>query len=138
MLVFSLMLIAGGLVVATSLVIFMAENLFALICAALAARVALATGGGWLGAIVAGALTFAIVTAALRLSILLARSPASGFILASLIILPAALSAFCIAEALLWPLVPASPWRMGLALVAAAGAYRRLWPCEPPLDQTGA
>lgn len=140
MLVFALMLIAGGLVVAVSLIIFLAENLFALFCAALAARAALAGGGGWPGAIVASALTFAVVAAALRLSLHLTRSPTLRMLLASLVILPGVFCSFLLTEALLWPFVPASTWRTCLSLVAAAaglaGMCRRLWPCDGPHYQT--
>lgn len=140
MLVFALLLIAGGLVAVVSLVIFLAENLLALSCAGLAAHLALAGGGGWPGAVFAGALTFAVITAASRLSIHLIPSLTLRMLLASLVIVPAALAGLCLAEGVLWPFVPSVLWRTGLAIVAAAatagGACRRLWPCGHPGDQT--
>ena len=135
MLVFALMLIAGGLVVAVSLIVFFAENLFALLCAILAGKAALATGGGWPGALVAAALIFALVSVGLRLAILLTRSIHLRLLLASLIIVPAALLTFLFADGILWPFVPAPVWRMSLAVIAAvavaAGAGRRLWASRP-------
>jgi|GEM_PF-1881523 len=140
MLVFALMLIAGGLAVAVSLVVFLAENLFALFCSGVVAHAALAVGGGWPGAAFAGAVTFAVIGTALRLSIHLVPSPTVRMLLAGLVIIPAALASFCLAEAVLWPFVPSAPWRMSLAMVAATagagGACRKLWPCEHPRDQT--
>ena len=142
MLVFALMLIVGGLVVAVSLVVFLSENLFPLFCAGLAAHAALASGGGWPGAVFAGAVTFAAIATALRLSVHLITSPPLRMLLAGLVILPAALAGFCLAEAVLWSFVPSSLWRMALAIVAAmasaGGACRRLWLCEYPRDQTHA
>lgn len=131
MLVFALMLIAGGLAVAVALVAFLSENLLAGLAAILAGQAALATGGGWPGAVVAAALTFAAVSAGLRLAILCTRSLGVRCVLASLIVAPAAVVSFVVTDALLWSVVPAPVWRTCLAviaaLVSAAGACRRLW-----------
>lgn len=135
MLVFALMLIAGGLIVSAALITFVAENIVALVCAILAAQAALATGGGWPGALVAAALVFAVVSAGLRLAILLTPSLIMRLALAGLIIAPAALASFIVTEALLSTVVPAALWRIGLALVAAgvsaAAAHGRLAALRP-------
>ena len=130
MLLFALVLIAAGLVVAVSLVVFLAENLLALLCAALVGHVALAGGGGWPGAVVAAATTFAFAATGLRVAIGLAPSAGLRMLFAGLIVIPAALFSFGLTEAVLWPFVPAPIWRTSLALIAAAagaaGACRRL------------
>ena len=135
MLVFALMLIAGGLVAAVSLIAFLAENLLALLCAALAGHAALTCGGGWPGAAVVAATTYAFVASGLRIAIGLAPSPGLRMLLAALVVIPAALFTFGLAGAALWPFVPDSTWRTGLALIAAMaaaiGACRRLWTLPP-------
>jgi len=138
MLVFALMLMAGGLIMAVSLIVFFAENLLPLLFAALAAKAAFVTGGGWPGALLAGSLTFALASTALRLSMLFITTPLLRLVLIGLIVVPAALFCFLLAEAVLWPFVPSSLWRTSLALIAAlaagAAAPRRLWTCA---QQTG-
>ncbi|HTM82184.1 hypothetical protein [Asticcacaulis sp.] len=140
MLVFVLALIAVGVFAAANLLIFFCENLFALWCAALAGKIALASGGGWPGAFVAVALTFAAASAGLRLAILHVRPLGLQLALAVLIVAPTALSAFGLVEAILWPFVPQSLWRLALAAltatIVATGACRRLWSLQPAHDQT--
>ena len=135
MLVFGLCLIVGGLITAVALTLFICQYLFPLLCAGFAGQAALATGGGWPGAIVVSALTFAVVAAGLRLGMVFAKPAPVRALCFLLTIGPAPLVAFALAEACLWPLVPSSPWRMCLAIFAAiwatASACRRLFPLQP-------
>ena len=135
MLVFALVLIAGGLITAVALVLFMCEYLLPLLCAGFAGQAALATGGGWPGAVVVGASTFAVVAAGLRLGMVFAKPAPVRALCLLLTIGPAPLVAFGLAEACLWPLVPSSAWRMCLAIFAAiwatVGTCQRLFPPEP-------
>jgi hypothetical protein len=129
MLAFVLLLIAGGLLMVITLVLFICDFVAPLLCGLLAAQLALATGGGWPGAAALGGLAFALVATGLRLGAALAQTPALRLTCAAVIILPATGLAFSLAEAILWSVVPSPVWRTGLALITAmwvaAGGWRR-------------
>lgn len=135
MLVFAFVLIAGGLITAVALTLFICEYLLPLLCAGFAGHAALATGGGWPSAIVVSALIFAVVAAGLRLGMVFAKPAPVRALCLFLTIGPASLVAFALAEACLRPLVPSSAWRVCLAIFAAiwvtVGTCRRLFPLQP-------
>jgi hypothetical protein len=135
MIVLALVLMAGGLITAVALTLFICEYLFPFLCAGFAGHAALATGGGWPGAIVVSALTFAVVAAGLRLGMVFAKPLPVRALCLLLTIGPAPLVAVALAEACLWPLVPSSAWRMCLAIFAGiwvtVGTCQRLFPLQP-------
>jgi len=130
MLPFVLLLTAGGLIAAVCLIIFVCENVVAVIVAVLAARFALATGGSCIGALLSGLLAYAAVVVGLRFGVGLARAWPLRLGIAVWVVVPASLTAFVLADAIMTPIVPSMGWRILMAAVGAiaiaTGAARKL------------
>ncbi len=120
MLVFALALIACGLVTAAGLFAYLCENLLALVAALLAGKAALATGGGWPGAILAASTAFALASIALRVGLAVRKPLPLQLLFATLIAAPAGIACFALTEALLHPFVAAMGWRVAIAALTGA------------------
>lgn len=130
MAIIALLLVAIGLLAAAWMIIVCCENALAAGGALLAGHIALATGGGWVGAVFSAMVAFAAVSVAARLAFGFARAGPIRVLISLLVAVPAGTIGFLLADGILWAAGPSPVWRLSMAtvfaLAVAAGAVRRL------------
>ncbi len=130
MLLFVLALMVAALATAWLTVTYFAANLVPLLTAIFAGHAAYLTGSGWIGAIVVGAIVFAISSAALQLAVAFAKPTWLKLLIIAPVVIPPAVAAFAMVDASLAQ-IPNPLWRDLVASAAAVGtaaaAHRRFF-----------